>query len=162
MSTAPPDTETETAPWYAAYPEPQSDLMNISRAEVLEMLKGSTGETAGKDFVLVDLRRDDCKGGTIRGSINLPAQSMYQTLPTIYDMFKAAGVKKAIFYCGTSRGRGSRAARWLSDYLVKIGDDSIQSFALFEGIKGWANAGPEYVEFMDEHDGSVWERLKSQ
>lgn len=62
MSTAPPkETETEAAPWYAAYPEPQSDLMNISRAEVLEMLKGSTGETAGKDFVLVDLRRDDCK-----------------------------------------------------------------------------------------------------
>lgn len=58
MSTA-PETETKPAPWYAAFPEPQSDLMNISRAEVLEMLKGSTGEVVGKDFVLVDLRRND-------------------------------------------------------------------------------------------------------
>lgn len=24
------------------------------------------------------------------------------------------------------------------------------------GIKGWAAAGPEYVEWMDEYDESVW------
>ncbi|KAK3352123.1 Rhodanese-like domain-containing protein [Neurospora tetraspora] len=161
MSTA-PETETKPAPWYAAFPEPQSDLMNISRAEVLEMLKGSTGEVVGKDFVLVDLRRNDFEGGTIRGSINLPAQSLYPTLPTVYAMFKAAGLKKVIFYCGSSTGRGSRGARWLSDYLLKVGDESIQSLALFEGIKGWANAGPEYVEWMEGYDASVWERLKSQ
>lgn len=158
------DTKPAPAPWYAAFPEPQSDLMNISRAEVLEMLRGNTGEVIGKDFVLVDLRRNDFEGGTIRGSLNLPAQSLYPTLPTIYAVFKSAGIKKVIFYCGSSTGRGSRGARWLSDYLLKAGDDSIQSLALFEGIKGWTNAGEEYVQFMEGYDASVWEalRLKSQ
>lgn len=78
MSTAPKETETEAAPWYAAYPEPQSDLMNISRAEVLEMLKGSTGETAGKDFVLVDLRRDDCK---VRSFVRRDLAGVHPTPP---------------------------------------------------------------------------------
>lgn len=40
------------------------------------------------------------QGGTIRGSINLPAQSLFPTIPTLYAWFKAAGVKKVIWYCG--------------------------------------------------------------
>ena len=82
-----------------------------------------------RDFVLVDLRRVDhevrrnpppcvlpplalagrccChfavdiyqQGGTIRGSINLPAQSLYPTLPTLYSVLKAASVRKVIWYC---------------------------------------------------------------
>jgi len=40
------------------------------------------------------------QGGTIRGSINLPAQSLPLTLPSVYAMFKSAGLRKVIFYCG--------------------------------------------------------------
>ena len=39
------------------------------------------------------------QGGIIRGSINLPAQSLYPTIPTLYSMFKAAGLRKIIWYC---------------------------------------------------------------
>jgi hypothetical protein len=42
------------------------------------------------------------QGGTIRGSINLPAQSLWPTIPTIYAMFTAAGMRKVIWYCGRS------------------------------------------------------------
>lgn len=34
----------------------------------------------------------------------------------------------------------------------------MQSLALAEGIKGWAKAGGEYVEWMDEYDAAVWEK----
>lgn len=51
------------------------------------------------------------QGGTIRGSINLPAQSLFPTMPTLYVLFKAAGVKKVIWYCGEFGLSGS--ARWL-------------------------------------------------
>lgn len=40
------------------------------------------------------------QGGTIRGSINLPAQSLYPTLPAVYATLRAAGLRKVIFYCG--------------------------------------------------------------
>jgi arsenical-resistance protein 2 len=50
--------------------------------------------------VLVDLRRTDYQGGTIHSSINLPAQSLYHTIPSLYGIFKAAGVGTVIWYCG--------------------------------------------------------------
>lgn len=112
-----------------------------------------------RDFVLVDLRRTDHEGGTIRGSINLPAQSLWPTIPTLYSILKAASVRKVIWYCSSSRGRGNRAAGWFADYISDQGDGDMRSLVLVNGIKGWATAGPEYTEWMDEYDESVW--LKS-
>ena len=42
------------------------------------------------------------QGGTIVGSLNLPAQSFYYGLPTLYNLVVAAGVEKVLFYCGES------------------------------------------------------------
>lgn len=39
------------------------------------------------------------QGGSIRGSINLPAQSVYPTIPTLYSLFKAARLHNIIWYC---------------------------------------------------------------
>lgn len=137
-STDPSKADGTPAPWYAAYPAPKSEATTISREEVLAMLKATP--LGNRDFVLVDLRRNDFEvswlvvpstnnesqrgftslleewisdnpvlnqGGTIRGSINLPAQSLYPTLPTLYAMFKAAGLRKIIFYCGSYPSRRS-------------------------------------------------------
>ncbi|KAJ9150106.1 hypothetical protein NKR19_g5414 [Coniochaeta hoffmannii] len=152
---------TATAPpsWHAAYPAPKTEAPSITREAVLEMLRDS-GNVPGKDLVLVDLRRVDHEGGTIRGSINLPAQSLWPTIPTVYEMFKAAGLRKVIWYCGSSRGRGNRAAGWFADYIAERGDSQMQSLVLLEGIKGWATAGPEYVQWMDEYDQAVWQESK--
>lgn len=113
------------APWHAAYPAPKTAEQPgaLTKEDVLGMLQ--RGE---EDFVLIDLRRNDyevreptlrprfwsgvppsgfltialrtSQGGTIRGSINLPAQSLYPTIPRLYKLFQNAGVKKAIWYCG--------------------------------------------------------------
>ena len=40
------------------------------------------------------------QGGTIRGSLNLPAQSLYPSIPTLYAVLSAARVEKVIWYCG--------------------------------------------------------------
>jgi arsenical-resistance protein 2 len=42
------------------------------------------------------------QGGTIAGSINLPAQSLYPSIPALYKLIKAANVSKVIWYCGKS------------------------------------------------------------
>ncbi|KAK3377628.1 Rhodanese-like domain-containing protein [Podospora didyma] len=140
------------------YPAPKTEAATISREEVLGLLKASAAAPTRRDFILVDLRRTDFEGGTIRGSINLPAQSLYPTLPAIYGVFKAAGLTKVIFYCGSSRGRGARAAGWLADYLASVGETEMQSLALFEGVRGWANAGGAFVAWMDEYDEAVWSK----
>jgi arsenical-resistance protein 2 len=33
---------------------------------------------------------------------------------------------------------------------------AMQSLVLDGGIKGWATAGAEYTEWMDEYDAAVW------
>jgi hypothetical protein len=48
----------------------------------------------------VDVRRTDFEGGTIKGSLNLPAHSFYMNRGVLYDLCKRAGVKQVAFYCG--------------------------------------------------------------
>lgn len=44
-------------PWHAAYPTPTSQAAALPRRELLNWLEGA--KVNGKDYVLVDLRRDD-------------------------------------------------------------------------------------------------------
>jgi arsenical-resistance protein 2 len=62
---------------------------------------------------------------------------------------------------GSSRGRGNRAAGWFADHIAERGDTHMQSLVLLDGIKGWATAGEEYVQWMDEYDQAVWHQSKS-
>lgn len=59
-------------------------------------------------------------------------------------------------YIASSRGRGPRAAGWFGDHLANQGDNNMRSLVLSEGIKGWANAGDEFVEWMDEYNEGAW------
>ncbi|KAK6517484.1 hypothetical protein TWF281_004136 [Arthrobotrys megalospora] len=149
-------TVVPPAPWYSGYPAPRSNTPNkITCGEVLELLKAADISEA-KDFVLIDVRRNDYEGGSIHGSINIPAQSFYTTIPSWYSLFKAAGVKKAIWYCNSSRGRGTRSALWFQDYIDGSNDTELKSMILVDGIKGWATNGDEYIGRMDEYVESYW------
>lgn len=79
--------------WYDIFPQPRSVAPLISRETVLSQLYS-------QDLLLIDVRRTDYEGGTIAGSLNLPAQSFYQNRETLYNLCKRAGVKKVAFYCG--------------------------------------------------------------
>ncbi|KAE9986998.1 hypothetical protein EG328_004130 [Venturia inaequalis] len=140
------DSTKSKAAWYAAYPVARTqNPAAIDRAQVLQLIKESTGGPQSY-------------GGTIRGSINLPAQSLFPSIPTLYAIFKAAGVEKVIWYCGSSKGRGTRGAAWFADHIENEKDDRMQSLVLTEGVRGWATAGEEYAAFMDEYEKDVWEK----
>ncbi|KKA20397.1 Uncharacterized protein T310_5559 [Rasamsonia emersonii CBS 393.64] len=155
--------ETAQVPWYAAYPPPRNVAPSLSREELLQWFQDER-KRVGKDFVLVDLRRSDFEtintsvgeyiGGTIHGSLNLPAQSLYLAIPTLYSILSQTQVRDVVWYCGiffagSSRGRGPRAAGWFADYLEEQGNTSIRSLVLEGGIKGWVSAGEEYTRSMD-------------
>ena len=118
--------------WYDAYPPPQNTSPSVvTRTDLLALLQ--SGKRPGKDFLLVDLRRTDhevryclfpgdhhptfpnalsclllAKGGTIKGSINLPAQSLYYSLPTILNLCRSARIELVIWYCGASSNGNER------------------------------------------------------
>lgn len=51
-------------PWHAAYPAPRNTPATIRREDVLEMIKQSA-DTSSKDYILIDLRRNDHEVHTI-------------------------------------------------------------------------------------------------
>ncbi|KAI0965813.1 Rhodanese-like domain-containing protein [Xylaria arbuscula] len=145
-------------PWHAAFPAPKTtEPASLTREQVLERLR--TGGV-GRDFVLVDVRRNDYEGGTIRGSINLPAQSLFPTIPALYQLFKNAGIEYIIWYCGSSGGRGTRSAAWFNDHIQEQGDKNLKSVILAGGIKGWAKSGGDFVQFMDGYVPEHWAQFK--
>jgi len=80
--------------WYDDFPAPRHTAPLLPREAALSDL-------GSKDMLLVDVRRTDFEGGTITGSLNLPAQSFYMNRSVLYDLCKRAGIKQVAFYCGT-------------------------------------------------------------
>lgn len=83
----------DSKPWHAAFPAPRTTAPVITREEVLTDLTSD-------GLLLVDVRRTDFEGGTIKGSLNLPAHSFYMNRAVLFDLCKRAGVKRVAFYCG--------------------------------------------------------------
>ncbi|KAG8986435.1 hypothetical protein FRB90_003999, partial [Tulasnella sp. 427] len=134
-------TSTTTAPWYAIFPDPLSTPQAIT-PEGLATLLRHNAVTLGKDFLIIDVRRVDFEVACIRGAINLPAHSFYQTLPGIIAVI--SHVPKVIFHCNSCKagGRGPRTAAWYADELKKHGkgDQADNVFVLEGGMKAWVSA----------------------
>ncbi|OAL56038.1 Rhodanese-like protein [Pyrenochaeta sp. DS3sAY3a] len=124
--------------WTDAFPAPQATAPVVSREEVVS-------DISSPDLLLVDVRRTDYEGGTIKGSINLPAHSFYLNRAVLYDLCKRAGVKKVAFYC---------------DYIAEKNDLQMQSLTLGGGIKGWVKDGKPYTQHMEAFDPKYWEQFK--
>lgn len=93
MAAAPKNSKPSN--WWDAFPAPRHTAPLLPREAALSDL-------ASPDLLVVDVRRSDYEGGTIRGSLNLPAQSFYLNRAVLYDLCKRAGIKQVAFYCGTS------------------------------------------------------------
>jgi len=87
----------------------------------------------------VDVRRTDFENAFIKGAINLPAHSFYQTLPAIVSIL--SHIPKIVFHCNScsNGGRGPRTAGWYADALRQRGftEASEGVLVLQGGLKAW-------------------------
>ncbi|KAF5635484.1 arsenate reductase (Arc2) [Fusarium tjaetaba] len=153
---APQDTPQKQ--WWEEFPEPKAECPRTDPSIVAKLIEvnAASGKNAHRDFLLVDVRRTDWEGGTIATSINLPAHTLYQTRPQIYQLVKQAGIKRIIFYCGSCGSRGPRCAGWMQDYLDEVEETEIKAEILIGGIKGWQKA---YAgQLMDSYNEKAWEK----
>jgi len=60
-------------PWHAAFPAPKltAEIMPQARARMMLSLKGLGS------LLVIDVRRTDYEGGSITGSLNIPAQGFW-------------------------------------------------------------------------------------
>ncbi|CAG7849864.1 SubName: Full=Uncharacterized protein {ECO:0000313/EMBL:CCA73726.1} [Serendipita indica DSM 11827] len=112
---------------YEAYPTPRLDTQRISPEKLAELVKT---KVAGRDYLVVDVRRTDFENVFIKGALNLPVDSFYPTKETVTKILSP--IPTVVFHCKscTETGRGPRAAGWYREELAKQGIDETQSCAL--------------------------------
>ncbi|GAA5867272.1 hypothetical protein JCM8547_003143 [Rhodosporidiobolus lusitaniae] len=138
---AQPNQPKQEQPWHAAFPSPTAQLSDGSLDSITaeELRDLFTGERTEGDFLVVDVRRTDFDEPPyfIKGAINLPAHSFYQTLPSLLPILSR--YRLVIFHCQSSSGRGPRCAGWLQDELNEkgVGKETSRAVVLAGGIKRW-------------------------
>jgi len=100
MAALPEKGKEEEKPWHAAFPAPRASVPEITGEQLMQKFDDMDIEPKPRDFLLVDVRRTDWEGGTILSSLNLPAQSFYQSRKTLLDLCERAEIKQVVFYCG--------------------------------------------------------------
>ncbi|KZO91635.1 hypothetical protein CALVIDRAFT_541675 [Calocera viscosa TUFC12733] len=142
-------TDVKPKEWYEAFPEPSWDTPTVTAKELVELMKT---KKAGVDYIVIDLRRTDFEIGFIRGAVNLPAHSLYPTLPTVVTLLR--NIPKVIFHCQSCKAvsRGTRGAGWYKDALTKEGITTSQSLVLEGGIVGFLAAYKDDAELVVKLD----------
>ncbi|KAG8938319.1 hypothetical protein FRC04_009081 [Tulasnella sp. 424] len=138
--TAPPGEAVAkpAALWHSIFPTPLNTPQTITPEDLATLLRDDS-VAIGRDLLIIDVRRTDFEGACIRGAINLPAHSFYQTLASIFATI--SHVPKVVFHCNSCKpgGRGPRTAGWYADELKRQGkgDQAENVFVLQGGVKGW-------------------------
>lgn len=141
-------------PWHAAFPAPTmtAEIMPQRRAQMILSMRIAS-------MLLIDVRRTDYEGGTIRGSLNIPAQGFWWNRGPLYELAFKSDIEWVVFYCGSSNGRGPRCAAWFLEHVRKtVGDENMQICVLEGGVKGWVKAGLG-PDLMDGFNETYWKAL---
>jgi len=113
---------TQAGNWWDVFPAPRAKCPEMTADELMKAFDDMDLTPEPRSFLLVDVRRNDWEvydpqmlgmklcayvyhafqGGTIKTSLNLPAQSFYQSRKTLLDLCDRASIKQVIFYCGKS------------------------------------------------------------
>ncbi|ORY92853.1 Rhodanese-like domain-containing protein [Leucosporidium creatinivorum] len=129
--TAPP---VEEKPWHAAFPSPTSKPVRVEAEELRKWIELKP-KLDDRDWIVIDVRRTDFEVAFIKGAINLPAHSFYQTLPSLLPILTR--YSNVVFHCQSSSGRGPRCAGWYQDALDERGIKNSEAVVLTGGIKRW-------------------------
>ncbi|CCG83531.1 putative Arsenate reductase [Taphrina deformans PYCC 5710] len=127
------EARDEKPAWHEAYPKPKSEPPRVSHDILREMIEESAGDE-DTGFVVVDVRRNDFEGLSVKDAVNIPAQSLPLALSTWSKVF---GDRTVIFYCGSSNGRDH--PRDLADPIKDLDENKLPGEAaiLDGGIKEW-------------------------
>lgn len=137
--------------WLDKYPAPKHQADYVEKKVVLDAMTAKTG-----DYIIIDLRRDDFKGGRICGALNLPAQSFYGSVTQIYDLAAKSGKKHIFVHCMSSRDRAIRTCGWLEDEKARV-NGSVKPLIIQGGFLAWIAGGKEYTDLVDEYDPSAFQ-----
>lgn len=116
-----------------------------------EVVKDAILKGRNSDFLILDLRKDDFVGGKIKGSFNIPVQSLYYSVDDLYQLAAQANKKTIYLHCLVSADRATRSYGWFKDASDKYGN-KVDVKIIRGGIRDWIAGGKEYTDLMDEYN----------
>ncbi|KAI9342803.1 Rhodanese-like domain-containing protein [Obelidium mucronatum] len=141
-----------TGNWWDAYPAPKATPERWTHEQVAELIRSNA--VNGVDYAIVDVRRADFGGGTVKGALNVHAQTFYDELPEFVAKHKT--VSKVFFFCNSSNGRGPRSAAWYQDRLDEQGITTSKGMVLAGGIKAWVASYKDDLDLTEGYDAAFW------
>ncbi|KAI8324303.1 Rhodanese-like protein [Martensiomyces pterosporus] len=114
----------------------------------------------GVDYLVVDVRDEDYKGGHIPGAVNVPAHEIRDRAGELID--KYAKVPEVVFHCALSQVRGPKSARIYSEAVQQRLESAGDSDPLFSqnihvltgGFTSWLyrfrESEPQLIESFDK------------
>ncbi|KAK4520560.1 uncharacterized protein ATC70_006437 [Mucor velutinosus] len=122
--------------------------------EVMDLVRDPSKQP-GKDYVIVDVRGEDYKGGHIPGSINIPASEMYDKANDLIR--KYSQVPKIYFHCALSQVRGPKSARIYAETLNNLGTETEQKVKILRfGFEGWHDKYSKEKDLIEDYDQAIW------
>ncbi|KAG1774900.1 Rhodanese-like domain-containing protein [Suillus placidus] len=114
-------------------------VQGIIGSELAKLIKSA--KVPEKDYLIVDVRDEDWKGGNIKGSRNYPSQRFLLEVDDLVERTKDVPIM--IFHCALSQERGPKAARIYEETCNALHDADHTVYVL-QG--GFVQFGPSYFK----------------
>ncbi|KAG2209003.1 hypothetical protein INT45_004658 [Circinella minor] len=126
----------------------------IESEDVVKLIRDHS-KIPEKDYLIIDVRDNDFRGGNIPGAINIPAG---QLLDSGNDLIiKYRNVPLVIFHCALSQQRGPKSARIYNEMRHLTGEKGNQEVVVMRGgFDGWHAKYYKEKDLIDNYEPSIW------
>jgi hypothetical protein len=137
-------------------PEPTTTCQVIPKEQLLRQYQ-ILGDVLNAGTLLIDVRRTDYEGGTIRGSLNMPAQSFPYNMSTLFRLCQGDGlsvISRVVFYCG-------KFVSTVCDYIPTLVQDlpTVEDLDVPDGLQSTLQLVVQNLVFLSALMFSSWKAV---
>ncbi|KAI9264898.1 Rhodanese-like domain-containing protein [Phascolomyces articulosus] len=126
----------------------------IESENVVELVRDKS-KIPEKDYLIVDVRDNDFRGGNIPGAINVPARQLLDCGNDLIAKYRQ--VPLVIFHCALSQQRGPKAARIYNEMRHLTGEKGDQKVVVMRnGFDGWHARYHKEKDLIANYEPSIW------
>ncbi|KAF8628664.1 hypothetical protein AX15_003794 [Amanita polypyramis BW_CC] len=128
----------------------------ITGEQLAEIIKSD--RTPNKDYLVIDVRDDDFRGGNIKHAVNMPSNDFSSTVNNLVE--SAKNVPLLVFHCALSQMRGPTAARVYEEVrhnlLGASSADKQEVVVLRDGFSQFQLKFKDDPQLVEKWDKDVW------
>lgn len=127
-------------------------VQGIIGSELAKLIKSA--KVPDKDYLIVDVRDEDWKGGNIKGSRNHPSQRFLLELDDLVERTKDVPIM--IFHCALSQERGPKTARIYEETRNTLHGTNHTVYVLQGGFVQFGQSYKDDPELVENWREIIW------